>query len=351
MKKLIFVRQNFIFLMPLIFILIISSNNINCAKKMLPPSPDRFAPRLQQINPINKTRIDLVFDEPINVASLNPSDFQIISVNKQETLAIKLLTYHPDFKTITIYTNPAINQSYQLLGTLEDRFSNTAIINRRFTASRVADTTPPQLISIEPKPATTNKNRNVYFEFKFSESIDTTTTPYFIIYPLDKTRIHWQYTKDWQGLTFGYAMRKQNDITLDSLPPKTTVYFILMPTLSDLANNRMSNCAYTYFTTESVLSPLIRWGTLNYQNNPYPNGIIIFSNQNQKVITISQLNGDFSVQLDTTFYQIIALADTNYDKSVDLYAELNRYHPLDSITLNIPLSINPPYQKIDDYLR
>lgn len=318
---------------------------------MLPPSPDRFAPQLQEVYPVDQIRLDLIFNEDINFSVLNQESF-LITTTDYETLPIRTIQRGTNSNIITIYTRPLKPLQYFISGTVEDRYNNIAHIKRNFKASSIIDTFPPRITSISPKIGTTKKNHNVFFKIRFSEPIDTTGPVNFIIYPLDKSRINWQYSNDWQTLTFGYLLRgKSNNVLIDSLPPNTIVYFMLQPTLTDLSNNHMKNCAYTFFSTESILPSVIASGNLYYQNLSYADGIIIFSNPKTKAITVSDPNGKFSVRLDAALYNISAVKDTNFDNLVDLSAEVYNFNPLDTIPLNLFLQPIEQGKEIDYYLR
>lgn len=323
----------------------------SCAKKMLPPSPDRFAPRLQEIIPVNQIRLDLSFDEEIDANTLRPDSFYITSP-EEETITIRTVSRGTNANTITLYTMPLSQTQYQISGTVADRLNNRVQFRRKFRASVKIDSIPPRINRILPQSGTTRKNRNIAFEFSFSEPIDTTRPVSFLVYPLDKKRINWQYSSDWQSLTFGYSTRsKSGEILSDSLAPNTNVYFILQPSLADLSGNRVPNCAYTFFTTESVLPLLIVSGNLYYQNQPHADGIVIFSNPALKAVTISDQQGNFAIRLDSLSYQITALKDTNFDNFVDLIAGLTDFNPLDTIPLKLNLQPVQESQEIDYYLR
>jgi len=318
---------------------------------MLPPSPDRFPPRLQEILPVNQIRLDLVFDEEINQGTLNPQSF-LLTTPDNETLLIRTVSRGTSSNIITLYTQPLQPVQYLISGTVADRFNNIAQFRRNFKASAIIDSIPPRITRFLPQIGTTRKNRNISFEFSFSEPMDTTRPVSFIVYPLDKQRINWQYSGDWQSLTFGYSTRgKPGEIFADSLAPNTNVYFILQPSLTDLSGNRLQNCAYTFFTTESLLPPVIVSGNLFYQNQPYADGIVIFSNPNSKAITVSDEQGNFAIRLDSALYQIIAVKDTNFDYFVDLITEPADFNPLDTMPIKLNLQSILESQEIDYYLR
>lgn len=61
---------------------------VSCAKKMLPPSPDRFPPSLQEVETRTRSQVTLVFDEAMNGAKLKPDSF-LLTGPAGETLALR----------------------------------------------------------------------------------------------------------------------------------------------------------------------------------------------------------------------------------------------------------------------
>jgi hypothetical protein len=316
--------------------------SIFCAKKMLPPSPDRFAPHLSEIDAVNRVRIDLNFDEEINVSKLTPQSLFITS-SAGETLRIRTISRGKTSNTVSLFTEKIKPEEYYLSGTVEDKAGNIRrVVNKRFKGSSIIDTIPPTILSIIPKIGAIKLYKRIYFDFGFSEPMDTLSNINYLVYPLDKNKIKSEWSSDWQDLTFSYP---------DSLLPHTAVYFILQPTLKDLENNWIANCGYTFFYTDSVIPSVLASGNLYYHDKAYKNGIIIFANDTTKRITVSDISGKFSIRLDSTLYNITAIADTNYDNTVDLFTEQKNFNPKDTTTIKLNLTPILESKTIDSYLR
>ncbi|MCX8014601.1 MAG: Ig-like domain-containing protein [candidate division WOR-3 bacterium] len=328
---------------------------ISCAKKALPPSPDRFAPHLEKIESVNRTKIDLLFDEPIDIAHLTTKSFLIVS-QTGETLAIRTIGFSKKSDLVSLFTQPAKSEIYTISGLVSDRYGNIARISKRFRGSSTVDSIPPKITSISPSLGTIVLSPNIMVEVNFSEPMDTTQPIKYLVHPLEKNKMRSFWRSDWRGLYFSYA---------DSLEPHTTVYFILMPYLSDLEGNYLKEMGYTFFTRDSFIRDTDRveqsqvrdflsWhlisGTLTYYNQPIKNGIVIFSEGKNKLLTISDIAGSFSLRLYPARYDIYAIADTNFDQRVDLFAQ-----SVDSIfdrakTLKVNLMPATESKLIDDYL-
>lgn len=311
-----------------------------CAKKMLPPSPDRFAPHLQEIEPINRIKLDLLFDEEINTSKLTTESF-VITNTLSETLPIRTISRGKTGNTIFLFTEPTKSTQYFISGIFEDRSGNFGNVNnKKFKASLITDTFPPKITSISPNIGATKKKKNIIIDFGFSEPIDTSSAINFLILPLAKNKITPTWSSDWQSLTFSYP---------ESLLPHTNVYFILMPTVNDLENNRIKDYGYTFFTSDSSLAPILISGHLYYENQPYKNGIVLFANETTNALTLSDITGKFSTRLDSSIYYITAIADTNLDNKVDLLAELKNFNSQDTALIKLNLEAVIESKEIDQY--
>jgi hypothetical protein len=310
---------------------------------MLPPSPDRFPPHLSEINPINRIKIDLVFDEDIDLSKVTNQSFFINSYDG-ETLKIRTVSRGSNSQTISLFTEPSKSDVYYLSGTFEDKSGNpSSVANKKFHASTYIDTIRPKIIAVLPVINTTKKYKRIFFDFSFSKPMDTTSDVNFTAYPLDKTKINWSWSFDWQNLTFTYP---------DSLEPKTNVYFILRPTIKDLEGNRLDLAGYTFFTSETIQPPALITGNIYYQNKPYKNSIVILSaNQKTNALAISDNLGKFTTRLDKGIYNITAIADTNYDNLIDLFANYNNFSTEDTIKPQLNLEPVLESKEIDSYIR
>ena len=314
-----------------------------CAKKMLPPSPDRFPPHLSEINPINRIKIDLIFDEDINLSKITNMSFTINSYN-EETLKIRTVSRGSNAQTISLFTEPTKSEVYYLSGTFEDKSGNpSSVSNKKFHASTYMDTIKPKINAVSPAINTTKKYKRIFFDFSFSKPMDTTSGINFLVYPLDKMKINWSWSTGWQNLIFTYP---------DSLEPKTNVYFILQPTIKDLEGNQLDLVGYTFFTSETVQPPALITGNIYYQNKPYKNSIVILSaDEKTSALAVSDNLGKFTTRLVKGIYNITAIADTNFDNLIDLFADYNNFNTDDTIKPQLNLTPVLESKEIDSYIR
>ncbi|MCS7258246.1 MAG: Ig-like domain-containing protein [candidate division WOR-3 bacterium] len=281
---------------------------IGCAKKMLPPSPDRFAPQLLEIEPKTQTRLDLVFNEEI--LPYTDSIYRFYVTNKTDTFEV-ISIVSTSSNMLSIYTKPLTpNTQYQIHGWVADRTGNFTVIKKAFKSTSQPDSTGPKIVNIYPKPGSNLKYRkDFYIEVIFSEPVDPKSNICFAISPLYKEKVNYQFSKDYQTLTFYYT---------DTLVYQGLVYFILLPSITDIANNRLRNLGYTYFTSDSTFITGFARGKISFQNLPIADGIIVFKRGNLKSFTTSNRDGIFSCKLEPGKYFITVIADTNNDFYVDL---------------------------------
>jgi hypothetical protein len=277
------------------------------------------------------------------LSTITNQSFVINSYNG-ETLKIRTVSRGSNSQTISLFTEPSKSEVYYLSGTFEDKSRNpSSVSNKKFHASTYIDTIKPKINSVSPAINTTKKYKRIFFDFNFSKPMDTTSVINYLVYPLDKTKITWSWSFDWQSLTFAYP---------DSLEPKTNVYFILQPTIKDLEGNQLDIAGYTFFTSETIQAPALITGDIYYQNKPYKNSIVILSaNEKTNALAISDNLGKFTTRLDNGIYNIMAIADTNFDNLIDLSADYNSFSTEDTIKPQLNLEPVLESKEIDSYIR
>ncbi|MEO0131504.1 MAG: Ig-like domain-containing protein [candidate division WOR-3 bacterium] len=323
------------------FVIVIGLVLLGCAKKMLPPSPDRFPPQLLEIDPKTSTRLDLIFNE--DIVPVIDSAHRLYITNNIDTLQI--IAIITKGSRVSLYTRPLMtNTRYQIRGSFMDQAGNAAVIKKTFRSALQPDTVDPRVTSTYPKPGSVLKVfRGIYIDFTFSEPVDSQSDIHFTVSPLAKNKIKYEFSNDRHTLTFLYP---------DTLTYRGLIYFLLLPSITDLANNRLKNFGYTYFTTDSTLTIKTVRGKLLSQNIPVSNGIVIFERDNLKAFTITEKDGTFSCQLELGTYSVSAIADTNWDFYVDLISAKSEI-AVDTTQIEVPtINLFPAATKIylNEYL-
>ncbi|MEO0094053.1 MAG: Ig-like domain-containing protein [candidate division WOR-3 bacterium] len=283
-----------------------------CAQKMLPPSPDRFPPKLVEVEVRNRTKINVKFNEDIDPENIIKDSFLIIALN--ETLTIKEISVGRKSNVITLITEKQNPVQYSLQAIVADLAGNWAKIRTRFYGSIVKDTIPPKILEISPKIGTTKLKKNIKINIRFSEEIDTLLPAKWILLPKTlASRFTSQWQSDYKNLSLAMA---------DSLGNDTIVYFLLPRQVFDFEGNRLSAPGFTFFTSDSMLNTKLVTGKVRSNNRPISDGLVIFAkgaDSNQALAIIpTDTSGAFSIQIREGIYNVIAIADTNFDNRIDL---------------------------------
>jgi hypothetical protein len=296
-----------------------------------------------EIIPKSQNRIDLVFNEEIS--PLLDSFHQFILFSQRDTLPILIITQELKNDFVSLYTKDLIfNEQYEIRGWVVDKVGNITKIKKKFMSRFQFDTFPPRVISINPKPLSTLKNvARLTIEIKFSEPLNPQNPLLFFLSPFSRANVQYQFDADYKTLYF----------TVDDPLVKDyhgIVSFILYPTVTDLANNQLKTLVSTCFVLDTVLPNFIVRGQTYYQQKPLPGAIVVFLKDHLKLYETSQKDGTFVLPLEPGPYLIQAVADTNYDRLVDLISSSQEI-VLDSL-MEVFIDLLPVKDalKIDDYL-
>ena len=316
-----------------------------CAQKMLPPSPDRFPPRLEEIEVQNRTKINLSFNEDITPKAIIKDSFLITSISN-ETLLIKELTIGRKDNIITLITEKQQPIRYSVLAKVSDMEGNRAKVQAHFKGSVIKDTFPPRITNISPKTGAVKQKRNVRTEVRFSEEVDTVIPVSWIVLPKDlKDRFKTLWYPDHRQLTFTLS---------DSLGRDTIVYFTLLRSVFDFEGNRLLAPGFTFFTSDTLLNTKLVTGEITYKNKPVADGLVIFSTTGDSIKSVALTPVDsissFAIQIRPGIYDVTAVADTNFDDRIDLSGKIQSFNTT-AEKLVIEVYPDSLAKKLDWYLR
>lgn|GEM_PF-493904 len=347
-----------------------------CAKKMLPPSPDRFAPRLQEVETRTRSQVTLVFDEAINGAKLKPDSF-LLTGPAGETIALRGASLGRSSEEVQLWTPIQEVKLYEVRGIVWDRADNKTRFRARFRGSSMQDTIAPRVARIEPAPGTARQKRGVKVRVTFSEAIDASGVVDHVFVPVAyDTGFKRSWSTDWQTLNF---------TRLESLPSAANVYLLVQPGAIDLEGNRASDPAFTYFTSDTIFDAVAvrgkaAWPGLSTLTPPSPSrgreeregvtGAVFFTESAAvRVITDSLQpprteslpvrttglapllsDGTFATKLRKGEYEVVAVADTNGDGLAELVSRPVMFNT-DAESLNLSLEPESLPQPFNAYRR
>jgi len=361
------VNQRYILVVSVLTVVLLA-----CAKKMLPPSPDRFPPHLQEVDTRTRSQVALVFDEEIDGAKLSPDSFHLTGP-AGETLALRGASLGRKGDEVQLWTPTQEPKLYDVRGIVWDRAGNPARFRARFRGSSKPDTIPPRVTQVAPTPGSARQKRGVAVRVTFSEAIDTTSlgtagetlgtvpvrgetlgtvpvrgqSPYMFVPAEYDTQFKRSWTSDWQTLNF---------TRLESLPTGAVIYFLLQRRVRDLERNLVQGPAFTYFTSDSVFDGVPVKGKAKWHDVPLGTGTVLFraldtvkavpglgDSLSAGTVPLETVppetvpsrttglapvltDGSFSTKVRKGEYEVVAVADTNGDGLVDLVSPALKFN-------------------------
>jgi hypothetical protein len=349
---------------------------LGCAKKMLPPSPDRFAPRLQAVETRTRSQVALIFDEDINGAKLKPDSF-LLTGPAGETIALRGASLGRNSEEVQLWTPIQEVKLYEVRGIVWDRADNKTRFRARFRGSSMQDTIAPRVARIEPAPGSPRQKRGVKVRVTYSEAIDTSKAVGYLFVPVAyDTGFKRSWSTDWQTLNF---------TRIESLPSGAVVYLLVQPGARDLEGNLDKSPAFTYFTSDTIFDGVAVKGRAVWPGMTTPTpaslsrgreetegvtGAVFFTESaSVRVITDSLQpprteslpvrttglapmlsDGSFATKLRKGEYEVIAVADTNGDGLAELVSPPVMFNT-DAESLNLSLETESLPQPINAHRR
>lgn len=304
---------------------------IFCAKKMLPPSPDRFPPRIVEVNARTRSQVELVFDEEIDPAQLVAESLKITG------LGIRGVSRGRDRMRVLVWTEPQLPQRYGIQGVVWDMAGNAGRFRAGFLGSSRIDTIAPRVVAVTPAPGSASLFRGIRIVVRFSEPVDTTLPFNYMIVPVEfETLFQRGWEPNWQEIHF---------VCRDSIPPGQVLYFLLQPGVPDLEGNISLTPGWTYWSTDSTFAGMTVRG-----RSAVTGGTVFFQQEQTWAVAPILQDGSFAVKVRDGVYLVFGVSDTNGDGLVDL-----RSVPLEFNTaseslelITVPESVP---KRINDYRR
>jgi hypothetical protein len=321
---------------------------VGCAKKMLPPSPDRFRPHLQEVETRTRSQVVLVFDEAIDGARLSPDSF-LMTGPAGETLVLRGASLGRGGDEVQLWTPIQEQELYEVRGVVRDRAGNPARVRARFRGSTRRDTIAPRIARVEPGPGSTRQKRGVKVRVSFSEAIDTSGVVDWMFVPAAyDTQFKRSWTTDWQVLSF---------TRLESMPSGAIVYFLARPRVADLEGNPAEGVAFTYFTSDTLIEAVSVKGRAIWPGTLSAGAVFFTESAAVRVITDSLepprteslpvrttglapvlTDGSFSAKVRKGEYEVVAVADTNGDGLAELASRALKF---DTDAESLDLTLEP----------
>ena len=209
-----------------------------CARKMPPPSPDRFPPGIVDKGSLYRDVYYIKFNEPLDTSSINRNNF-IIEDGRGKKLP-HLISFFRNSSSILIYSRDD-GDKVIIEGQVSDLHKNVKRFRVSIKNTHLRDTIPPWILAA-PQGWVRRGKEGIFITF--SEPVDTTL---FVLnyrsIPLLKCTYKW--SKGWDKLSIDFP--DIEDSTLYSLYIGMEVF--------DMAGNRLD----TFFIINPYLHPPVRF--------------------------------------------------------------------------------------------
>uniref|UniRef100_A0A7C3UPL3 SbsA Ig-like domain-containing protein n=1 Tax=candidate division WOR-3 bacterium TaxID=2052148 RepID=A0A7C3UPL3_UNCW3 len=291
---------------------------LSCAKKALPPSPDRFPPRLLEINSPNRTEVVLTFDEEIK-------EGRFLIFSPKETVGIRAIKIKN--KKLTIYTKPLHKETYRLVGEVSDLLNNFRHLNVRFLGSTEKETIKPEIKGI-------SLIKDDLLEITFSEPMETTNFQFFS-FPIGRESI---------SLFWSEGMEKAGLKFKSHLP---YISFLFPPTLTDLEGNRLKKGMVFQRFFDTLRTTKKQEGKV-FLGEKGVEGVIIFVSNDYSLFALTDKEGNFQFNLPVGSYKVFAFYDQDFDNLIDFSSFSDLEVPSEPVFLRLEPEKEP--KPLSDYL-
>lgn len=324
------------------FLILVALCGQRCAKKMLPPSPDRFAPRLEEVNARSRVQVELVFDEPVVPPAESDAESFVVLDRGGLPRKIRGVSRGRRRECLLVWTEALAPAQYTILGRVVDEAGNAAQFRRLFFAAKIVDTIAPTVRGIRPLPGSVGLRRDPTVEVTFSEPVDTSVAPSVLVVPrwLD-TLFKRRWSPDWLSLSLR---------CLDSLADSEVVYIVLLPGVRDLSANLCWQTGYTYFASDSLMPAAAVRGRVRLDEGGIGVGVVFFDDGVTKAIAPVLSDGSFATRLRHGRYAVSCAVDLDLDGLAEFVSQGIEFNTQAESLELVPALLSSPV-RIDAYCR
>jgi len=287
---------------------------LSCGKEMVPPSPDRWAPKLNYVKSENRRHLTLHFAEPMDKKSAEDiSNYLCFETISGYTLELISASLKKDTREIDVTTFLQSNIEYTLvISNIKDVAGNPAAAKKNFKGKIIPDEKPPKIDYTIPAHRTKNFKTGEWITVKFLEPMDTVSVRenIFLLPTLMDLKI--SYEPGMKSFKFNSDVWEREELY--------TLY--IKDFCTDIEGNKLESPLCIALTADSILPQGCISGEIEVEGEFKKFVFAIDSLDNIKRIVIVE-GIEYEIDLlKPGSYRIVALTDTNGDRSFDLCGEL-----------------------------
>jgi hypothetical protein len=283
-----------------------------CAKKLPPPSPDRFPPRVDRVLTRTRTQVELEFDEAVEPAA-TAAESLVLTGPDGVRVPVRGVSRGRGDARLLVWTPVLAEGVYEIRGKAADRDGNGVRFRARFRASARADSVAPRIAALDPRPGAERVRFSPRVTVRLSEPADTTLGVKWFFVPAGfDTLFRRVWEKDWQSFGLGFR---------DSLPAGLTAYLVIPAGWADLEGNRARLAAATYFSTDSAPGLALVAGRASSGDSILRGGVVLVESEHTVAAAAIEPGGRFASRVRPGDYRVLAVADTSGDGMADLVSQ------------------------------
>ncbi|MCH7760677.1 Ig-like domain-containing protein [candidate division TA06 bacterium] len=218
---------------------------VHCGRKELPPSPDRWKPKVREVVAVDRNHLEILFSEEMEKGSAEAIENYQVTLLEGESLSVISALMKKDGKSVQLTTEPQGDKEYliEITGVLDVAGNEVKRGRKRFRGSTTRDGISPTLLTLTPTSGMTKVSPDTSLVLTFSESMDTSAVgEAIIILPPRALVLDWSPSlsevqiRDEEGFQEGFVYR---------------VY--VTGGCRDIAGNPLRNSRSTHFTVDVSL--------------------------------------------------------------------------------------------------
>jgi len=153
----------------------------SCGRRGIPPSPDRWAPKLGWARAADRNHVDLAFTEKMDIVTIGQLNNYLIVDESDDTLSVLSVSLLPDgqIARLTTETQEPVSYTAYVSGVTDKAGNEVRSESRKsFQGSAARDTVRPRVKEIYPREMSTGVATDTALHVIFNETMDTSSSSF-----------------------------------------------------------------------------------------------------------------------------------------------------------------------------